>query len=438
MGKKILLLILASGALLLPACTTQQMLSVATAKNPEKALKNMAQRRVNAYQYNPELILSDMKKLKAEYDRLMGNLQRESGEKWGKRESGVLPSRTRYVKYTENYKNRVVVDYDAGTILIEHLDEEQARAKLRNAVIVALLTPDDPGAVDLFSDKDIPLGGQPYLQDLVVDENNVVLKTREDMDRYADYLVASQLQSRNIDVNGVSKRVLYVEMHMVNAHVDKRALQYAATVRKFSEDTQVSRSLIFAIIKIESSFNPYAVSSVPAYGMMQLVPASGGREAYRKAKGEDVMPSKDYLFNADNNIELGATYLSVLLNDSPLHQIRNPVSREYCAIAAYNTGPGNVFRAFSNLSWQGKAGCRAEQDQLDAAGRGVQRAAHQAALCGDAQLYRECGGSEETLRDVVKQMACCYGRSGALVAHHDGCHCSSRLILSIASWRRFI
>ena len=323
---------------------------VATAKDPEKALKNMAERRVNAYKYNPELILSDMKKLKAEYDRLMGNVQKESGAKWGKRESGILPSRTRYVKYTENYKNRVVVDYDAGTILIEHLDEEKAKDKLRNAAVVALLTPDDPGAVDLFSDKEIPLTGKPYLQELVVDENSVVLKSREDIDRYADYLVTNKLQSRTIDANGVSKNVLYVQMNMVNAHMDKRALQYAATVHKHSDNTQVSRSLIYAIIKIESSFNPYAVSSVPAYGMMQLVPASGGREAYRKAKGEDVMPSKEYLFDADNNIELGATYLGVLLNDSPLRQIRNPVSREYCAIAAYNTGPGNVFRAFSSAA----------------------------------------------------------------------------------------
>ena len=336
------------------------MIQVATAKDPEQALKNMAQRRVIAYQYNPRLILSDIKKVKAEYDRLMGNVQKESGAKWGKRESGVLPSRTRYVKYTENYKNRVVVDYDAGTILIEHLEEEKAREKLRNAAVVALLTPDDPGAVDLFSDKEIPLGGKPYLQELVVDQNNVVIKTREDVERYADFLVANKLQNRTIDANGVRKNVFYVQMNMVNAHVDKRALQYADTVRKNSEGTQVSRSLIFAIIKIESSFNPYAVSSAPAYGMMQLVPSSGGREAYRKAKGEDVMPSKDYLFDAGNNIELGATYLGVLLNDSPLHQIRNAVSREYCAIAAYNTGPSNVFRAFSNLS--GKA---RQDDALD-------------------------------------------------------------------------
>ncbi len=360
MSKSLLLIAFTAGALCVQACTTQQMIQVATAKDPEKALKNMAQRRVTAYQYNPRLILSDIRKVKAEYDRLMGNLQKESGEKWGKRESGVLPTRTRYVKYTENYKSRVVVDYDAGTILIEHLDEEQAKEKLRKAAVVALLTPDDPGAVDLFSDKEIPLNGTPYLQELVVDQNGAVIKTREDVERYADYLVASRLQNRTIDANGVSKNVLYVQMNMVNGHMDKRALQYAATVRKHAEDTQVSRSLIYAVIKIESSFNPYAVSSVPAYGMMQLVPSSGGREAYRKARGEDVMPSKEYLFDAGNNIQLGATYLGILLNDSPLREIRNPVAREYCAIAAYNTGPGNVFRAFSKLS--GKA---RQDDALD-------------------------------------------------------------------------
>lgn len=341
------LLLTAAGALPLLGCSTSQIVSVATARNPESALRNMAQSRVNAYRYNPQLALSDLRRIKAEYDRLTGNLKKESGERWGQREAGTLPSRTRYVKYTENYKNRVVVDYDAGTILIEHLDDEKVKDKLRHATVVALLTPGDPGAVDLFSDKEVELTGQPYLQDLVVDENNAVIRTREEVERYADYLVNNRLQQRSIDVNGVSKTVHFVRMHMVNAFIDKKALQYAAIVRKNAEGSNVSRSLVYAIIRIESSFNPYAVSSAPAYGMMQLVPASGGREAYRKSRGEDLIPSRDFLFVPENNIELGSTYLGVLLYDSPLREIHDPVSREYCAICAYNTGPSNVMRAFS-------------------------------------------------------------------------------------------
>jgi membrane-bound lytic murein transglycosylase C len=335
------------GLLSLPACSTRQMLDIATASDPKQALRRVAENRVQDYKYDPRLILSDLRKVEAEYNRLMGKVQKESGSKWGTQEARTLPGRTRYVKYTENYKNRVVVDYDSGNILIEHLDEVDVKGKLRNAVVVALLTPSDPGAVDLFSDREVSLAGDPYLEQMVADQNGKLLQSRADVERYADYLVANKLQSRNIDANGTRKNVYYVSFSMINSHLDKRALQYAATVRRHSEHTQVSRSLIYAVIKTESAFNPYAVSSAPAYGMMQLVPSSGGREAYRKAKGEDVMPSKEYLFDANNNIELGSTYLGVLLQDSPLREIRNPVAREYCAIAAYNTGPSNVFRAFS-------------------------------------------------------------------------------------------
>jgi membrane-bound lytic murein transglycosylase C len=110
-------------------------------------------------------------------------------------------------------------------------------------------------------------------------------------------------------------------------------------VTRVAQQYQVSPSLVYAVIKVESNFNPFAVSSAPAYGMMQLVPTSGGREAYRRARGIDEPPSRDFLFDAENNIELGTAYLSVLSV--------SPVSREYCVIAAYNTGPGNVTKAFA-------------------------------------------------------------------------------------------
>jgi membrane-bound lytic murein transglycosylase C len=80
---------------------------------------------------------------------------------------------------------------------------------------------------------------------------------------------------------------------------------------------------------------------------MQLVPTSGGREAYRKAKGQDTIPTRDYLFDPENNVELGVAYLNVL-SYNQLEQVENTVSREYCVISAYNTGPRNVFKAFSS------------------------------------------------------------------------------------------
>jgi membrane-bound lytic murein transglycosylase C len=105
---------------------------------------------------------------------------------------------------------------------------------------------------------------------------------------------------------------------------------------------------VLGVIRTESSFNPHAVSGAPAYGLMQLVPTSGGREAYRRARNQDVAPSKDYLFDPENNIELGAAYLSVLTYDQ-LDGVVDRVSRDYCVISAYNTGPGNVMRAFTDV-----------------------------------------------------------------------------------------
>ena len=362
MNKKIILIPVAVlSAAILSGCSTKEMVRIAMEKNPGKAIKSLAQNRVNAYKYDPELVFRDIKRAQAEYSRMTGKLQKESGKKWGKKEAGELPGKTRYVKYTEDYKNRVIVDFDQGTMVIEHLEDEKVKEELKGAVVTALMTPGDPRAVDLFSDKPIDLGGTPYLQGLIADQNGKLINDREDAERFADYLVSSKLQTRKINVDGASKNVRFVQIAMVNNHVEKEAVKFSPMVRKYAESTQVSRSLIFAVMKTESGFNPFAVSSAPAFGLMQLVPASGGRDAYRKAKGLDQPPTKEYLFEPENNIELGSTYLSVLMNDSPLKDINDPVSREYCAIAAYNTGAGNVFKAFSSS--------KASDRQADALGK---------------------------------------------------------------------
>ncbi len=118
-------------------------------------------------------------------------------------------------------------------------------------------------------------------------------------------------------------------------------------------------------MRTESNFNPYAISSAPAYGLMQLVPTSGGRDAYRKAKGTNDIPSKQYLFDAENNIELGTAYLSVLSFDE-MDAITDPASREYCVISAYNTGPSNVLRTFGGSS-KNRNAALAEINRMSAA-----------------------------------------------------------------------
>lgn len=252
------------------------------------------------------------------------------------------------MKYTQNYRSRAIVDFDAGKILIETLDERDPRTSLKNAVVTTLLTPNDPRSVDLFSDKEVTLTGDkdPYLLGLVMDQAGKPIRTPTEADQFAASLVAESTTTRKVDQDNGEKTAHVVTIPMVSNFSHRQAEKYRAVVGQFAERYQISPSLVFAIIRTESNFNPFAVSSAPAYGLMQLVPTSGGRDAYRKAKGEDKAPTRDYLFDPDNNIELGTAYLNVLTY-THLDDVADLVSREYCVISAYNTGAGNVFKTFS-------------------------------------------------------------------------------------------
>ena len=57
------------------------------------------------------------------------------------------------------------------------------------------------------------------------------------------------------------------------------------------------------------------------------------------------IPTKEMLFTPKINIQYGSTYLDILFSRY-LTGIKNSLSHEYCVIAAYNTGSGNVLSVF--------------------------------------------------------------------------------------------
>ena len=316
---------------------------LATGKDPAQ----IAKKRFDQYARDPEALLRDLREAKKDFEAIVAVLGVNVGKTWGKKEV-QLPERKKYVKYTQNYKSRAIVDFDSGEILVETLDNLDPLRSLKNAVVTTLLTPQDPRSVDLFSDKEIVITGdnEPYLFGLVLDQQNKPIRTTTEAEPFAAYLLEKRSDTRVVDQDGTKKTAHYITIEMVSNLSVKQAEKYRPLVHQFARQYDISPSLVFAIIRTESNFNPYAVSSAPAYGLMQLVPTSGGREAYRRAKGRDVAPSRDYLFDPANNVELGAAYLNVLTFNQ-LEDVAHNVSREYCVIAAYNTGPSNVFRAFS-------------------------------------------------------------------------------------------
>ena len=320
---------------LLTGCTTSDYTSIAAAvvsKNPSYALESYAKNKTIQYASNPKKLESDLK--------FLSNFIENISKQWGKN-NVKIPKKKEYVKYMQNYKSRALVDFDKGIVRVETLD---SKSSLKNAIVTTLLLPDDPRGADLYSAKKIKLGSTPYLLGEVKDDQNKNIRYSWRANRYADILLKKSYKTQMLQNN---KRIHFVEFPMVKDHANIRVKKFKPFVKRYARQFGVSENLVYAIIQTESNFNQFAVSSAGAYGLMQIVPTSAGRDAYKHVKGKTLTPSKSYLFDAKNNIELGTAYIDII-DKKYLEGINNPISKEYCVISAYNTGSGNVLKTFSS------------------------------------------------------------------------------------------
>ena len=318
---------------LFTGCTTSDYVSIANAaisQNPSYAFESYARHKSIQYATSPKKLEKDLK--------FLSNFIENISKQWGD-ENVKIPKKKEYVKYMQNYKSRALIDFDKGVVTVQSLGSKKS---LKNAIVTTLLLPDDPRGADLFSAKEIKLGSTPYLLGEVKDDQNKNIRYSWRANRYADVLLKKRYKTKIIN----KKKVHFVTIPMVKDHASVRVLKFKPYVKKYARRFGVSENLVYAIIKTESNFNQFAMSGAGAIGLMQIVPVSAGRDAYLHVKGKRWTPSKKYLFDAKNNIELGAAYINII-DKKYLKGIKNPISREYCVISAYNTGSGNVLKAFS-------------------------------------------------------------------------------------------
>ena len=104
-------------------------------------------------------------------------------------------------------------------------------------------------------------------------------------------------------------------------------------VRRWGKKHRVDPMLIFALIRQESQFNPRAISSADALGLMQIIPPTAAQVAgWLRLRN----PTRKSMLQPNLNIRLGSRYLAYLLK-----RYRGRVAH---AIAAYNAGPMRVDR----------------------------------------------------------------------------------------------
>ena len=267
-------------------------------------------------------------------------------------EDPKLSSKKEWISYSKDKKTRSVVDFENNTLSVQTVATSEEEAKQQLAKQLAFSVSADTKEV---VDKD-PL-------------QNRIAKLSKISDTPQAKIDDKSILGSVLFENKPSQRELkeFTENHLgIISHADsKHGIVYTVNV-PLPKDTTLKRSkvyedevianakrfelpvaLVFAIMHTESNFNPFAKSHVPAYGLMQIVPRSAGMDAYNFLYNEKRKPSSSYLYNSQNNIELGGAYLHMLYYKY-LKDIKDPMSRLYCTIAAYNTGAGNIAWAFTH------------------------------------------------------------------------------------------
>jgi soluble lytic murein transglycosylase-like protein len=108
------------------------------------------------------------------------------------------------------------------------------------------------------------------------------------------------------------------------AAMDQRHRHYENLITKYARQYGVEVALVSAVMRVESCFDPNAVSRVGARGLMQLMPATAAEMGVSNS------------FDPAQNIRGGVRYLSQMLARFGNNQ--------KLALAAYNAGPAAVQR----------------------------------------------------------------------------------------------
>ena len=165
---------------------------------------------------------------------------------------------------------------------------------LASALIVAVVAP--PAQADVWK---------------FVDRHGVVHLSDRPMGPGSELLVRGKKRVKKSRVAGRSA--------LADLKVNER--RYTQLIDKVSRELSLDRNLIHAVVRVESAFDPQAVSRAGAVGLMQLMPGTAQRYGVRDSR------------NPTQNVYAGVLHLRKLIQ-----QFNDVV----LALAAYNAGENAV------------------------------------------------------------------------------------------------
>lgn len=342
------------------------------------------------------ILLDEFQTFKRIHEEESKKYQQELKQYWDDPE---FSSKTTWIQYTNNNLQKSRVDFERGEIIISRVQKSGTPKKdIKQAVIDLLKTTKQQAFNnDKLSQsieersinevKNIKTGNPSNESILAPHISNKNILTDKEIGEIAEKLLTKKRLTKKTN----SKQQKVISLHIPLSPIDAKAVTdkqaskdslaslpskaaaraaflFSSKTQRMSEDTKslpqkakklersihqysnqrfVATPLVFALIEAESAFNPLAKSHIPAYGLMQIVPQSAGQDASALVHGEATLLSPSYLYDSNKNIEMGVAYIHILYYRY-LKSINDPVSRLYCTIAAYNTGAGNVAKAFTS------------------------------------------------------------------------------------------
>ena len=308
-------------------------------------------------------------------------------KKWDTYEESTSKS---YVSYSKDLSSRTIVDFDKGEVTIELIvDEEDPKndsydsnsdldlrlfttklklsskflsinPRLLNVLMMLVFQEDEDSNKDdsvnssftkrlskLLKEKGDD--GEPILKDQLVDASGKAVETVGNTLGIAKDLISDKTKKVRMHFakDGKKRTIISIKIPLSDNHMEKRRERYKELIEIEARRFNIPTEIALAIAETESAFNPKAKSHVPAYGLMQLVPKTGARDAYQWIYKKDKFISGRYLYKPRNNVELGCAYLSMIRHHY-FSAIRDDELAYICAIPAYNTGVGNVSKALIN------------------------------------------------------------------------------------------
>ena len=146
--------------------------------------------------------------------------------------------------------------------------------------------------------------------------------------------------SKSTMLSGTIKKVIIFVLVVIVAFVGISfaigklyPIEFEDYVSKYSNEYGVDETLFYAVIKTESNFDPEAVSSVNAKGLMQLTEDTFNW-VRDKMGVEGYLYTYNDIFTPEVNIKYGTYLLSILIEEYD--------KDEATALCAYNAGRGTV------------------------------------------------------------------------------------------------